>query len=414
MGALRDDPSSQRAYLGQMATRFAEIRLCALNAWYTSDKVFDRRDDLKIVTHIREMSEDFTAAIFSRGHTYPFQDLPGFEYSYGGGHGAGSTENSKCGLNTTTSSLGAPSAEDYPELDDIISEPPAAGPMFPDAEDITAVIRHVHTSTRGLELGTFNPSATSMVFKEQSQKWESITIVHVNSTILVVHDFIFKLLHLVCPDPRVRGQIWTVLSEELLDGYRAALEHARFLLSTTRQGSALSLTPEYEGHVSKIHGARQAQKAGALTADSAKMMETLRATGVKQNNQQYVAENRAVGMINTSLVPLFISQLVETRNADSMCDMIHDVLYGYYLVTRSRFVDNVYQQVIDHFLLSGDKSPLRVFGPDRVLRFTEDELRRIAGEEPQAIRRREVLQREIANLEAGRKALARVCGRVLG
>lgn len=65
-----------------------------------------------------------------------------------------------------------------------------------------------------------------MAFKEQSQNWERITIGHVNSAILVVHDFIFKLLELVCPDARVRGQIRTVLSEEVLDGYRAALEHA--------------------------------------------------------------------------------------------------------------------------------------------------------------------------------------------
>lgn len=137
-------------------------------------------------------------------------------------------------------------------------------------------------------------------------------------------------------------------------------------------------------------------------------MEYLRGTGVRHSGQQYVAEHRVEDMIQAKLLPFFNSQHEDTGTVDSMCDTIHDVLYGYYLVTRSRFVDNVYQQVVDHFLLSGDKNPLRVFGPDRVLRFTEDELQSIAGEEPQATRSREVLQREIANLETGRKALARV------
>ncbi|KAL8408221.1 hypothetical protein RB594_006858 [Gaeumannomyces avenae] len=403
LGASRDDAYSQRAYLGQMATRFAEIRLCALNASYTSHNVFEQRDDLKIVTRIRNMSEEFAATMRLQGHTYSFQQIPGHEY--GGGYGPRYRE-SMFGFGVASVNVSA--LEDYPELDDIITEVPSAEPMFPEAEDVTAVIRHVHTSTRGLELGTFNPSATSMAFKEQSRNWEHIAITYVNDAIILVHDFVFKLLKLVCPDTHVLGQIWNILSEELLDKYQAALGRTRFLLSTTRQGSTLSLAPEYERYLSQVHAARHARNTAAIIPKAEEIMEKGFKLPIYHSGRCYVPKDAAEQMIYNQVLPLFTAHQEQTGTADDMCDSIHDILYGYYRVTRSRFVDNVYQEVVDHLLLNGDNSPLRVFGPDRVLRFTEDELRSIAGEDPRTARRREVLQREIANLEAGRKALARV------
>ncbi|KAL8352555.1 hypothetical protein RB601_002733 [Gaeumannomyces tritici] len=403
LGASRDDAYSQRAYLGRMATRFAEIRLCALNASYTSHNVFEQRDDLKIVTRIRNMSEEFAATMRSQGHTYSFQQIPGHEYD--GGHGPLYEEGM---LGFGLASVNVSALEDYPELDDIITEVPSAEPTFPEAEDITAVIRHVHTSTRGLELGTFNPSATSMAFKEQSRNWGHIAITYVNDAIILVHDFIFKLLNLVCPDTHVLGQIWNILSEELLDKYQAALGRTRFLLFTTRQGSTLSLTPEYERYLSQVHAARHAWNAMAMIPKAEGIMEKEFKPPLYHSGRYYVPKDAAEQMIYNQVLPLFTAHQEQMGTADDMCDSIHDSLYGYYRVTRSRFVDNVYQEVVDHLLLNGDDSPLRVFGPDRVLRFTEHELRSIAGEDPQTARRREVLQREIANLEAGRKALARV------
>jgi len=59
--------------------------------------------------------------------------------------------------------------------------------------------------------------------------------------------------------------------------------------------------------------------------------------------------------------------------------------------------------VVDHFLLSSERSPLRVFSPDGVLKMTAEQLDIIAGEDAVSRARREMLRRNIAILEEGKK-----------
>jgi hypothetical protein len=40
-------------------------------------------------------------------------------------------------------------------------------------------------------------------------------------------------------------------------------------------------------------------------------------------------------------------------NTEHIIQDIHDILYSYYKVARKRFADNVVNQAIDHFLLTG-------------------------------------------------------------
>lgn len=55
-------------------------------------------------------------------------------------------------------------------------------------------------------------------------------------------------------------------------------------------------------------------------------------------------------------------------NLDHVKEEIHDILYSYYKVARKRFVDNVYHQAIDHYLLIGPMSPLVVFNQEWVIK----------------------------------------------
>ena len=82
-----------------------------------------------------------------------------------------------------------------------------------------------------------------------------------------------------------------------------------------------------------------------------------------------------------------------------ICEEVYDVLKIYYHVVRVRFTDGIYQQVVDHYLLNGDESPLRIFGPERVLLMTAEQLRMIAEEDSASRRTREKLEREIVSLE---------------
>jgi hypothetical protein len=51
-------------------------------------------------------------------------------------------------------------------------------------------------------------------------------------------------------------------------------------------------------------------------------------------------------------------------NLEQVKEKIHDMLRFYYKVAGRYFVDYVYQQAVDHCLLTGTMSPLAVFTQD--------------------------------------------------
>jgi len=91
--------------------------------------------------------------------------------------------------------------------------------------------------------------------------------------------------------------------------------------------------------------------------------------------------------------------------ADYNVQDIHDILRSYYDRARKRFVDNIYKQVVDHKLVKGDSSPLRLFNSAFVTRLTEQELEDIAGEEEGTKNKRRELLKGIEDLETGRAVL---------
>ncbi|KAL4924503.1 Dynamin central region-domain-containing protein [Aspergillus undulatus] len=96
---------------------------------------------------------------------------------------------------------------------------------------------------------------------------------------------------------------------------------------------------------------------------------------------------------------------IDKDNKQQVCEDILDTLVSYYKVARKRFVDVVCQQVIYHFLIETDDSPLRIFSPDLVMSLDTEELEMIAGEDSESRRRRDTLKREIGNLEEALRVL---------
>ena len=72
MGPPRSDEHSQRAYLGKMSEAFQNLVRGALAASYTSEKLFSRRHDLRLVTRVVDMSERFNKCIQREGHRWRF------------------------------------------------------------------------------------------------------------------------------------------------------------------------------------------------------------------------------------------------------------------------------------------------------------------------------------------------------
>lgn len=97
--------------------------------------------------------------------------------------------------------------------------------------------------------------------------------------------------------------------------------------------------------------------------------------------------------------------VVDKENAQQIRGDILDVLASYYKVSRKRFVDNICNQVIGHFLLEGDESPLKMFNSELVMGLDSDKLELIAGEDVETKNRGSILESDIKNLETAMKVL---------
>lgn len=212
------------------------------------------------------------------------------------------------------------------------------------------------------------------MFKDQSKKWKDLTLAHVSNAILIVHRFIYVALEEACPDDQVRGRVRSFIIEDLIQSYRRATDHANFLLLIECGGKTLTCNPEFQNNLRATKQLRYQNKAAEVV----------------QSNNGRMPETDAVAAI-----------LTNESDADQTCEHLHDVLEAYYEIARSRLVDGIYQQVVDHFMLSDSRSALRVFGPERVLSMTSDELKAIAEEDPSSKRTRDKLEFDIACLKKG-------------
>ena len=100
-----------------------------------------------------------------------------------------------------------------------------------------------------------------------------------------------------------------------------------------------------------------------------------------------------------------IIQAHSTSNVEHIVREIHDILKSYYKVARKRFIDNLCMQAADYHLVTDHHTPLKLFSPAFVYKLTPEQLEEIAGEDVAVKRKRAALGKEIANLEAGKKAL---------
>lgn len=92
-------------------------------------------------------------------------------------------------------------------------------------------------------------------------------------------------------------------------------------------------------------------------------------------------------------------------NMQHIVQDLHDILQSYYKVARKRFVDTICMQAVDHHLISGQGTPIKLFSPAFVAAMSPEQLDEVAGEDPRQRRKRKQLQKEVQDLEAGKKIL---------
>lgn len=226
----------------------------------------------------------------------------------------------------------------------------------------------------------FGGALLTAAFRVQTEKWEKIVRRHTSHAIVLVHMFIQKALTEACPDERTRTELWdTLVLEKLQDGYRKAMDHAKFLLDVECGDTPMTLNDYFSEQLGKSRGDRYQARIKDM------------ATGMKSGSSNG-------WWLSTAALEKVV--LAKSGNVDNVCQDVHDILQSYYSVSRKRFVDMVGQYVVYHFLLERGDSPLRLFNTKLVLELSDDKLEAIAGEDARIMYERERLGREVKSLKA--------------
>lgn len=141
LGSPRSDAHAQRAYLGELATRFQNVADCALDATYVNHSIFADQPELKLITRIINMNERFADMFWRNGVLVKFETSTGLD------------DDEQPPKSVTNQGRIDVPYDDYPELEDIIiPEPYECEPPVEDS--ILTKIQDVYNSSRGPELGT--------------------------------------------------------------------------------------------------------------------------------------------------------------------------------------------------------------------------------------------------------------------
>ena len=380
LGPTRQTPEQQRRYLLGIATRFQEITNFAVEAQYGRHQFLKDDKHLRLATRIVDLNSAFSEDLERRGHAVNFSEM-NFPPSKSSrkfksirshklkfkGYPATSSGEKKPAEGQDEPFTSSELLE-YPELMNVLPTVSTCSP--PLAVDILKWIEREYTSSRGFELGTFNPSILPTLFQELSMKWENLVGAYVTNVITSIHHFCNALLARLCTEERVMTALWSLLMDGLIQRYRKTVEHVHFVLQTERSGNLLTTNHYFSETLDQLRSDRSAEQNDGF---SFRAGDAARRTPV--GNMEHTVRD------------------------------IHDILKSYYKVARKRFVDNICMQGTDYHLITGPDTPLRVFSPEFVVELSAERLEAVAGEDATSIQQRKSIEKEIESLMEGRRIL---------
>ncbi|KAL2864782.1 dynamin family protein [Aspergillus lucknowensis] len=359
LSAEREEPGQQRTYLLDIITRFQQITQNALTTNYGISDEFDKYPEIRLATLVVTWDSKFGEDMAAYGHKHEFD-----------------SEKHPINLpdkNELADNMPHPLTEEVdheekqtiqtrklttcPELEEVIPEQLPV--TYPVKGQIEPWIKSLYLSSRGFEIGTISPTLLPPIMKTQSSSRPAIAHGYIADVITMVHKFILRALELACPEPKVRTRLLTVTMDDLLAKYSRALGQVDFLLRIERTGRP----------------------------------NTLNKRLAKNLHIWYAA-------ILANWILIYLGNYM-----DWIVLELHNTLKAYYEVALDRFVDTVYMQAADFFLVMGEESPKSLFLSSFVSGLTEGQLERIAGEDVGLKRRRTQLKKEIQELEMGRSIL---------
>ena len=221
----------QYRYLLDMATRFQSLTSLALKAQYGGDDVFDESPSLKLATAVVHRNAVFSEDIERLGHTKEFAP----ETKESSSSDVGESRLSRLSLKEWEGSRAEEYVKAHPELEDVLDLDTKVSDL--PQSDILAWLEGEYSSCRGFELGTFDASLLTIMWKKQSVNWDKLTRGYISDIICLVHAFTTELLSAICLDRRVRTGLTSVLMDQLLQRYQRAIDHCNYILKVERVGN---------------------------------------------------------------------------------------------------------------------------------------------------------------------------------
>jgi hypothetical protein len=391
LGPPRQDEREQRIFLSRIAEIFQDRARAALAADYNADPVFDK-DELRLITHVVNITGVFSADFQLGAHSRHFEKLDPFESSVASDTDKDSDLKEPPRVESMIDNLRVLLEKarvddialgELTELGDIIVPlPPHKIPM--PREDFSAWINNVYLKSRGLDLGTFNANFVATAFAEQSRKWGDMTKIYMSRVIITLHRFIAAALRSICSEEQTRSHLWSAILESLVERYKTAMAQASLLIEVEQRKKPYTLNKQFAEALSKARGYR--------------VTELLRPKA-RKDIKQY-GETQYMVNLND------IAKAAEGKsNVEQLQEEIHDILQAYYSLALDRYIDNIFQLAVDYCLLHGPSSPLKVFTQDWVINLEAEKLEWIVGETKSSKKCRTRLVKKIADLTDALKIL---------
>jgi len=390
LGPPRQDEREQRSFLSRIAGTFQDRARAALAADYNADPGFDK-DELRLITHVVNITDVFSADFQQGAHSRDFENLDrsispvasdmATDYDCEETPVGFMIDDLRALLEEARVDEIAPG--ELVELGDIIVPLTPHKTSMP-RDDFSAWINDVYLQSRGLDLGTFNAHLVSTAFAEQSRKWGDMTKIYMSRVIITLHRFIAAALRSICPEEQTRGHLWSAILESLLERYKMAMAQANLLIEVEQRKKPYTLNRQFTEALSKARGYRLTQ---------------LLRPKARKDTRQYGELQYMVNLDD-------IAKAAEGKsNVEQLQEEIHDILHAYYSLALDRFIDNVFQLAVDYCLLHGPSSPLKVFTQDWVINLESEQLEQIVGETKSAKKRRQKLTKKIEDLSNALKIL---------
>ena len=247
LGPPRTTQEHQHAYLLKIATEFQGITSCALKAHYGEHDIFNVNPEIKLATSVLSRNATFSSDVALQGHTLYFDNECRKE------NGEEADKESDSESEPAQSQTGDLCIGRYSTTIDDLEHlfPLPITVQSPQETDILSWLKNLYSSSRGFEMGSFDPSLLTMIWRKQSANWDNLAFGYICDVVTLVHKFMKQLLVYCCPDERVCGGLESLLSEHLLERYKKAIDQVKFILEVERAGTPLTTNHYFADNLEK-------------------------------------------------------------------------------------------------------------------------------------------------------------------